>query len=285
MPILMARDGSPVPSKLTVGVVLELVAVPTYEDGSLGEPTTDAVWRLVPAGNGSIVKGRLVLDVPGTVTVTAVVGGVVSDPVTILGVQELDALTVTAAPRDGGQTITVTPLAADDVMRLYKVDAQPVSVEYGQHCSIANGWTPLPSTGEVKGVADQTVTVVDASLNGFYAHAAGSAVLPAASDVTGFVYYGVADSGLNGLDLSSLTKERREGAAGDYKYTPDPSHNDGDGQHLLFILPATWSEPKFSTAGFLAPFIDAGDTVIDSISYTVWVSKNPMTMPVTITVA
>lgn len=95
--VLRAADGTAVPSELIVGVSLQLVAVPTYSDGSTGEPTTDAEWTLTPAGNGTIPKGLLTLSKTGAVKVTASLSNtdgskVTSDPVSITG---------TAAPAAG----------------------------------------------------------------------------------------------------------------------------------------------------------------------------------------
>lgn len=89
--ILAAADGTDVPAQLIVGVSLQLVAVPTYEDGTTGTPTKDAEWKLTPAGNGVIPKGDLTLSKPGAVTVTATLANadgskVTSDPVTVTGV-------------------------------------------------------------------------------------------------------------------------------------------------------------------------------------------------------
>lgn len=89
--VFAAADGSDVPAQLIVGVSLQLTAVPTYEDGTTGEPTTDAEWKLTPAGNGTIPKGDLTLSKPGAVTVTATLANadgskVTSDPVTVTGV-------------------------------------------------------------------------------------------------------------------------------------------------------------------------------------------------------
>lgn len=88
---LAAADGSDVPAQLIVGVSLQLTAVPTYEDGTTGTPTTDAEWALTPAGNGVIPKGDLTLSKPGAATVTATLANadgskVTSDPVTVTGV-------------------------------------------------------------------------------------------------------------------------------------------------------------------------------------------------------
>ena len=85
----------------------------------------------------------------------------------------LTVLTVTAAPRVGGQSLTVAEPVQGDDLRRYKVtaaDAKPV-VEYDTACVLADGWLDVPADGAVTGGEGQVATVV--------ARGKGEAVLPA----------------------------------------------------------------------------------------------------------
>lgn len=197
--MLLAADGTDVPSQLIVGVSLQLVAVPTYADGSTGEPTTDAQWTLTPAGNGTIPKGLLTLSKAGAATVTAALSNpdgtkVTSDPVSITG----------TAP----------------ALRLYS--------------GLSDANTPATFTDAFV----KTLTAADVP----------------------------------------------DGKTIDLDFAPDATHNNGDGQYDVIVLPASLTGVKFATGGFAAPFSKATTLNIDDVSSDVWVSDNMLTDAHTITV-
>ena len=93
----------------------------------------------------------------------------------------LTVLTVTAAPREGGQSLTVVEPVQGNDLRRYKVtaaDARPV-VEYDTACVLADGWLDVPADGAVSGVEGQVATVVELTNSGALARGKGEAVLPA----------------------------------------------------------------------------------------------------------
>ncbi|KAA8831659.1 hypothetical protein EMO89_02750 [Bifidobacterium tissieri] len=93
----------------------------------------------------------------------------------------LGDLTVSVAPRTGGQTVLVAPAMESGNMLRYLItdsDKTPVIV-YDQPYVTANGWTGLPGNGEVSGAEGQVITVVEMTEQGAKARKAGSAVLPA----------------------------------------------------------------------------------------------------------
>lgn len=182
--VLRAADGTAVPSELIVGVSLQLVAVPTYSDGTVGEPTTDAQWALTPAGNGTIPKGLLTLSKTGVSKVTA-----------------------SLANPDGS-----------------KVTSDPVSI---------TGTAPVGVT----------------------------------------VYYGVSAAATDAIDeaaVKALTSKTATSAAGDYDVDAA-----GDGDYILFALPATAKTPVFSVGGFDGGFAKAKTVGVDGVDYDVWRSDNP----------
>ena len=97
---------------------------------------------------------------------------------TVLG---LDALTVTATARQGGQTLAVTEAIGADLQRRYRItnaDAKP-TVAYDTVCATADGWLAWPENGEVSGTEGQVATVVDVTVKGANARGKGEATLPA----------------------------------------------------------------------------------------------------------
>lgn len=97
---------------------------------------------------------------------------------TVLG---LDALTVTATARQGGQTLAVTEAIGKDIQRRYRItsaDAKP-TVAYDTVCATADGWLAWPENGEVSGTEGQVATVVDVTVKGANARGKGEATLPA----------------------------------------------------------------------------------------------------------
>ena len=96
---------------------------------------------------------------------------------TVLG---LDALTVTATARQGGQTLTVKETLGANLQRRYKItdaNAKP-AVAYDTVCATADGWLAWPENGEVSGTEGQVATVVDVTVKGANARGKGEATLP-----------------------------------------------------------------------------------------------------------
>lgn len=94
----------------------------------------------------------------------------------------LGSLKVTAATREGGQTVTVDPANADSGnLRRYKItdsDAKP-SVSYDAALTTSDGWVEFPDNGQVSGNDGQVCTVVEVTTNGAKARKKGDVVLPA----------------------------------------------------------------------------------------------------------
>ncbi|MBW3088829.1 hypothetical protein KIH77_08855 [Bifidobacterium sp. 82T24] len=96
-------------------------------------------------------------------------------------------MTVTAAAREGGQTVTVAETLGSGRQRRYIItaaDAAP-KVAYDTVCDLGSGWADLPADGGVSGTEGQTVTVVDCTTQGANARAAGTAILPAPTPASG----------------------------------------------------------------------------------------------------
>lgn len=93
----------------------------------------------------------------------------------------LGELTVTVAPRSGGQTVTVAPETESGNMLRYKItaaDAKP-SFSYDTPLITADGWTAFPDNGQVSGTEGQVITVAEMTTQGAKARKKGEAVLPA----------------------------------------------------------------------------------------------------------
>lgn len=117
----------------------------------------------------------------GAVDISATVGKVTKKAsFTVTPPPTLSALTVKAASRVGGQTVTVTESIGTGLQRRYKItdaSAKP-TVNYDTACPTANGWTEFPANGQIIGTKYQVVTVVDVTRNGDNARAKGEATLP-----------------------------------------------------------------------------------------------------------
>ena len=117
------------------------------------------------------------------ITVTAKDGSGVTATitVTVTAAPTLGTLTVAAAAREGGQTVTVTEAVNGNNLRRYKItnaNAKP-TITYGTACVSNGGWLNFPSNGEVSGTAGQVITVVELTNQGSYARKVGTATLPA----------------------------------------------------------------------------------------------------------
>ncbi len=117
------------------------------------------------------------------ITVTAKDGSGVTATitVTVTAAPTLGTLTVAAAAREGGQTVTVTEAVEGNNLRRYKItnaDAKP-TIAYDTACVSNGGWLNFPSNGEVSGTAGQVITVVELTNSGAYARKVGTATLPA----------------------------------------------------------------------------------------------------------
>ena len=117
------------------------------------------------------------------ITVTAKDGSGVTATitVTVTAAPTLGTLTVAAAAREGGQTVTVTEAVEGNNLRRYKItnaDAKP-TIAYDTACVSKDGWLDFPSNGEVSGTAGQVITVVELTNSGAYARKVGTATLPA----------------------------------------------------------------------------------------------------------
>ena len=117
------------------------------------------------------------------ITVTAKDGSGVTATitVTVTAAPTLGTLTVAAAAREGGQTVTVTEAVNGNNLRRYKItnaNAKP-TITYGTTCVSNGGWLNFPSNGEVSGTAGQVITVVELTNQGSYARKVGTATLPA----------------------------------------------------------------------------------------------------------
>ncbi|PLS25970.1 hypothetical protein [Bifidobacterium parmae] len=93
----------------------------------------------------------------------------------------LGVLTVTAAARSGGQTVTVTPdVGAGLQRRIMITDADKTpTVAYDTVCDLKSGWTAFPADGAVSGTEAQVATVVDCTTSGANARLLGKGTLPA----------------------------------------------------------------------------------------------------------
>ena len=117
------------------------------------------------------------------ITVTAKDGSGVTATitVTVTAAPTLGTLTVAAAAREGGQTVTVTEEVEGNNLRRYKItdaDAKP-TIAYDTACVSNDGWLDFPSNGEVSGTEGQVITVVELTNSGANARKVGTATLPA----------------------------------------------------------------------------------------------------------
>ena len=117
------------------------------------------------------------------ITVTAKDGSGVTATitVTVTAAPTLGTLTVEAAAREGGQTVTVTEAVEGNNLRRYKItnaDAKP-TIAYDTACVSNDGWLGFPSNGEVSGTEGQVITVVELTNSGANARKVGTATLPA----------------------------------------------------------------------------------------------------------
>ena len=117
------------------------------------------------------------------ITVTAKDGSGVTATitVTVTAAPTLGTLTVAAAAREGGQTVTVTEAVEGNNLRRYKITdagAKP-TIAYDTACVGDDGWLDFPSNGEVSGTEGQVITVVELTNSGANARKVGTATLPA----------------------------------------------------------------------------------------------------------
>lgn len=77
--------------------------------------------------------------------------------------EELGTLTVSAVAATGGQTITVSPEAADGNSLRYRitVSSQKPTVKHNTKCAVSDNWTNLTSGAKVTGTAGDIITVVE----------------------------------------------------------------------------------------------------------------------------
>ena len=95
----------------------------------------------------------------------------------------LGTLTVNsvAGSTTGHTTVTVTEAVASGNQRRYKVAASVVLPAYGDVVAIGDGWTAFPSNGDIEAPNGQQIVVVDATISGAAARAAGKTTVVSAS--------------------------------------------------------------------------------------------------------
>ena len=89
------------------------------------------------------------------------------------------ALTVTAEPRLGGQTLAVAEPVSEGLQRRYKLSSEALSLSYDMVCALNDGWTAWPANGQITGTEGQIATVVDCTAVGANLRKAGHVTLPA----------------------------------------------------------------------------------------------------------
>lgn len=117
----------------------------------------------------------------GATTITVTAGGKTATMEFTVENPPLDALTVTAEARAGGQTLTVAEALGTDLQRRYKITAaaDKPTVTYDQVLATADGWQAYPANGQVSGAEGDVATVVDVRNKGANARAVGTVTLPA----------------------------------------------------------------------------------------------------------
>lgn len=137
---------------------------------------------------------------PGDTTITFRAGDVEKTiPVTVTA-PALDTLTVSATPNGNGWTLAVTEPVTDDCQRRYRVETTPTPTTYDMTCAMADGWAAMPTDGIITGTVGQTVTVVDCTIQGAKARAAGTSVLEKAASKNLLAYGPVTN--VNGFTTS-----------------------------------------------------------------------------------
>lgn len=248
-------------------------------------------WTPLPAdGKVNGAQGKTITVVAADSSNTALGLGTAVLPAPNPAKPTLGQLTVTAQARVGGQTVTVTPAVENGQQRRYQIAAKAVDVAYDQALPLDGGWKEFPVNGQVTGKANQVITVADCTTNGANARKTGTAVLPAATEPPKPLYHGANDANTAATYTEAVIKTLTpitdaNGKACSFNATPDATHNNGDGQYLVFALPSSLGTPKFTTGGFAAPFDKVTTVSVDGTQYDVWVTQNKMTDAVTVDVA
>lgn len=177
-----AADGGTAPSTVRMGETIRLYAQATRNNASKDMLSTGVTWASKDTAKATVSNNGTVTPVAvGTARINATADGITSPDLTVTVTPTLGALTVTAAARTGGQTITVKEPLGDGNMRRYLLtaaNAKP-TVAYDTVCDTKSGWADLPANGEITGTAGQVATVVEMTTNGAKARAKGEATLPA----------------------------------------------------------------------------------------------------------
>lgn len=145
----------------------------------------DTKATVTPAADGKTAVVDFIAA--GNVDISATVGTVTKKTsFTVTPPPTLGALTVKAAARVGGQTVTVTEAVGSGLQRRYKItaaNAKP-TVNYNTVVDTKSGWVAFPDNGQITGTEGQVVTVVDCTVSGANARTKGEATLPAPTPAT-----------------------------------------------------------------------------------------------------
>lgn len=229
------------------------------------------------------VKDGVVTGVKaGIATITATTTDGAKTATTAITVNPvLGNLTVKAAARIGGQTITVTEPIDNGLQRRYRVDAKAPALAYDAVVDTANKWEALPENGEINAAAGQVITVVDNTTQGAKARKVGTATLPAPLTA---IYVGVSASAADAIDAAAIKALTVKGVTGTTAAGTYDVNAAGDTDYILFALPATFKAPTFSAGGFDGGFAKAKTVSVDGVDYDVWRSDNAGLGEITVTV-
>jgi uncharacterized protein YjdB len=158
--VLRSIAVAPVSRATVVGGTVQLLATGTYDDGRVADVTALATWSATPAGVASVsndagTRGRVTGLAFGTASVTATIGTVASDPVTVQ-VRDL----VVAALRLEPDVVTVAPAHAIPV-RAFGVDASGAEADV---TAVATWTTSASSVATVSGGVVSGIAVGSATL-------------------------------------------------------------------------------------------------------------------------
>lgn len=128
----------------------------------------------------------------------------------------------------------------------------------------------------------------DATVTATLANPDGTKVTSSPVTISGIapgttIYYGASAANVDAIDETLIKTLTARTTTGDAKgsYEVDAA---GDGDYILFALPAAFKTPTFSVGGFDGGFAKAKTTSVDGTPYDVWRSDNPGLGALTLTV-
>lgn len=227
----------------------------------------DTKATVTPAADGKTAVVDFIAA--GNVDISATIGKVTKKTsFTVTPPPTLGTLTVKAAARVGGQTVTVTEAIGSGLQRRYKItaaNAKP-TVDYNTVIDTKSGWEAFPANGQVSGAEGQVITVVDCLMSGANARSKGEVVLPAPTPAT------VAVTGVT-LDKATASVEKGKTVALVATVAPEGATNKS----------VTWASDKPAVATVKDGTVTAVAAGTANITVTTADGKKTATCVVTVT--